>query len=241
LKFIYDNFKENKSWKDYFLEEGDILYHKGTCGIEIVNQLVLPSNKRRLALQLAHDSILANHMSNKKTLHRLASVFFWPTMKKEVRLYCKNCRNCQLIRKQTKFDNTTIKPVIRNESLFHTLSTDIFGPIPKSSSGHQYVLLMICHSSKFLEAEVIKSTTSKAVCEAMMKIFCRTAVPTIVYSDCASCYTSKLTEEFEQKLSISPKFITPRHSAGNGLIERQVQTFKRCLLHIIKKYEKAFE
>ena len=73
-----------------------------------------------------------------------------------------------------------------------------------------------------------------------MKIFCRTAIPIIVYSDCASYYTSKLTDEFEQRLSISPKFITPTHSAGNGLIERQVQTFKRCLHHIMKKYEKTW-
>ena len=103
LKFIYDKFNTNasNSWNNYFFEEGDILYHRGTCGVESVNQLVLPTTKRKLAIQLAHDSILGNHMSSKKTLHRLTSVFFWPTINKEVRLYCRNCKNCQLIRKQT--------------------------------------------------------------------------------------------------------------------------------------------
>ena len=118
---------------------------------------------------------------------------------------------------------------------------DAIGPIQPISAGkHQYALLLVDAYSRRTECVALKDLTAKATAQALLEIFSRTSIPKILASDNGSNFTSQLMNEFRKKLGITPRFTTPMHSSGAGLIERTVQNFKKCLHHVIAKYGSAW-
>ncbi|GFT15125.1 retrovirus-related Pol polyprotein from transposon 17.6 [Trichonephila clavipes] len=89
--------------------------------------------------------------------------------------------------------------------------------------------------SRWPEAIPLKSLTAKSMCEALLEILSRTGIPEVIVMDNATNFTASLTQEFLKILGACPRFSTPYHPEGNGLIERWNQTLKNMLHHIIRK------
>ncbi|GFX26527.1 retrovirus-related Pol polyprotein from transposon 17.6 [Trichonephila clavipes] len=89
--------------------------------------------------------------------------------------------------------------------------------------------------SRWPEAIPLKSLTAKSTCEALLEIFSRTRIPEVIVMDNATNFTASLTQEFLKILGACPRFSTPYHPEGNGLIERWNQTLKNMLHHIIRE------
>ena len=219
----------------YISEYDGLLYHKEIIGGTEVRQIVTPENRRGDVLRLAHDSVMGGHLAREKTLSRIKLSFWWPNMKSSVADYCTKCFECQGRRRKTCWDRVPITAITRPSESFEIVHVDIIGEIfPHSSSGHAYVLIMVDQYSRWPEAVPLRKLTAKATCEALLEIFARTGVASVVVSDQGSNFRSKMTIEFERILGTSPRFCTPMHPAANGSVERYNQTFKNMLHHIIQ-------
>jgi len=135
---------------EFFTRDIDkLLYRKTQMYGFQVYQLVLPESKRKQVIQLAHDSIWGGHFAFKKTLQRIQTTFYWPTMRQDIAKYTKSCKECQLKRRITVNDRVPITAVMRPPSFGDTLSIDVIGPLePPSSKGHKYVLCVIDQTTK---------------------------------------------------------------------------------------------
>ncbi|XP_055932014.1 uncharacterized protein K02A2.6-like [Argiope bruennichi] len=132
-------------------------------------------------------------------------------------------------------DKIPITPVLLPELPFEIVNIDLIGPIePPSARRHKYVLCLMNQHSRWPEAIPLRSLTAKATCDALLEIFMRTGIPNVIASDNGTNFISKLTQEFMKRLGCSPRFTTPNHPAGNGLIERYNRVFKNSLHHIIR-------
>ncbi len=60
-------------------------------------RLVVPESMRLKVLQLAHSVLWVGHLSQQKTLSRIASRFYWPKLYTNVVDFCKSCPECQLL------------------------------------------------------------------------------------------------------------------------------------------------
>ncbi|GFY17104.1 retrovirus-related Pol polyprotein from transposon 17.6 [Trichonephila clavipes] len=89
--------------------------------------------------------------------------------------------------------------------------------------------------SRWPEAILLKSLTAKSTCETLLEIFSRTRIPEVIVMDNATNFMASLTQEFLKILGACPRFSTPYHPEGNGLIERWNQTLKNMLHHIIRE------
>ncbi|GFV80950.1 retrovirus-related Pol polyprotein from transposon 297 [Trichonephila clavipes] len=157
-------------------------------------------------------------------------------MVKEIKAYCSSCHGCQLRKVIRSVDKIPITPVSRPELLFQVVNVDLIGPVdPVSSQGHKYILCLMDQHSRWPEAIPLKSLTAKSTCEALLKIFSRTGIPEVIVMDNATNFTASLTHEFLKILGACPRFSTPYHPEGNGLIERWNQTLKNMLHHIIRE------
>ncbi|KAL7306172.1 hypothetical protein TKK_0001617 [Trichogramma kaykai] len=58
-------------------------------------KLVLPKEKRAEALYEGHDELTSGHLGSRKTYLRIAALYFWPNMQKDVNEYVKSCFICQ--------------------------------------------------------------------------------------------------------------------------------------------------
>ena len=132
----------------WFYEENGMLYRHwqpleegGGLAIE---QLVLPVAVRRV---VAHQIPLAGHMGKKRTVLQR---FYWLSVYRDVAEWCKCCAICHKCSKGRKgYAPLTPLPII--EEPFGRIAMDIVGPLPRSTSGNKYILVVcdevsrLCH------------------------------------------------------------------------------------------------
>ncbi|GFU27082.1 retrovirus-related Pol polyprotein from transposon 412 [Trichonephila clavipes] len=227
--------------KGGYVIENDILYHEELLGGNRIKQLVIPEMRKREILEIAHESVFGAHLGAHKTIQRIKFSFYWPGMVKEIKAYCSSCHGCQLKKVIRSVDKIPITHVSRPELPFQVVNVDLIGPVdPVSSQGHKYILCLMDQHSRWPEAIPLKSLTAKSTCEALLEIFSRTGIPEVIVMDNATNFTASLTQEFLKILGACPRFSTPYHPEGNGLIERWNQTLKNMLHHIIREEGRSF-
>jgi chemotaxis protein histidine kinase CheA len=211
-----------------------VLFHDAVCGGLGVRQLVVPAEKRKQIMSVAHDTLWAMHFASSKTAQRILAHFYWPRLQRDVDQYVQTCDNCQLRSRRTKRDRVPIQAVDRPEHPFEICQVDVIGPFEtKSAKGHAYVLTLICMSTKYPYAEPLKGLTSKETCDALMRIFCHTGIPRVIVSDNGTNFVSCGCLQLMDNLGIEVRHATPAHPQANGGIERFNQTFKAMLHHIM--------
>ncbi|GFW00150.1 retrovirus-related Pol polyprotein from transposon 297 [Trichonephila clavipes] len=127
-----------------------------------------------------------------------------------------------------------LKIVSRPELPFQVVNVNLISPVDPVSS-QKYILCLMDQHSRWPEAIPLKSLTAKSTRETLLEIFSRTGIPEVIVMDNATNFTASLTQECLKILGACPRFSTPYHPEGNGLIERWNQTLKNMLHHIIRE------
>ena len=138
----------------------------------VVHQIVVPKRYRQDILSLAHDAPLAGHLGISKTYSKILNHFFWPKLKKDVMEYCRSCHVCQMVGKPNQvIPPAPLQPIPAVDEAFSNILIDCVGPLPKSKSGNQYLLTIMCKSTRFPEAIPLRNITTKNVVKALTKFF----------------------------------------------------------------------
>ena len=228
---------------EFFVRDLDkLLYRKTNMFGFQVHQLVLPESKRLQVLQMAHDSLFeGGHFAFKKTLQRVQTCFYWPTMRRDIERYTQSCKHCQMHKRVTVHDRVPIQAVMRPPAFGDTLSVDLVGPLdPPSSRGHKYILCAVDQTTKWAEVACLRAATAKETCDALLLIFARIGIPRILVCDNATNLVSQLNKKFLETLGIEVRTSTPFHPEGNSIVERFIQTLKK-LLRVVVSSDKPRE
>jgi len=95
----------NKGDDHYFLKSGVLLRSwRDTLAPpeSSIHQIVVPASLRPQLLQIAHEIPAAGHMGVAKTQSRLLRHFFWPSIFRDTKSFCRSCDICQLLGKGKK-------------------------------------------------------------------------------------------------------------------------------------------
>ena len=92
------------------------------------------------------------------------------------------------------------------------------GPLPTSSKGKKYILVVTDIFSKWVEAFALRSTDT-------VLVICRYGVPTTLHSDQGANLTGQVISSLCKRLGIKRTQTTAYHPQGNG----QVEHFNRTL------------
>ena len=103
---------------------------------------------------------------------------------------------------------------------------DIVGPLPRSRSGNQYILVVCDYATRYPEAVPLRSIDAETITEELMKLFC---IPEEVLTDQGSNFTSQLLKEIYSMLHVSPIRTSPYHPQTDGLVEMFNQTLKAMI------------
>jgi hypothetical protein len=209
----------------YHVNNG-LLFHRDRILGQKVNRLVLPIDRRKTILSLAHDT---SHVSAKRTRQRLQPTFHWPTMRSDVNKYCLSCLKCQLRRRKTYLDRTPISAIKRASFAFQHWFIDTFQLSANLPLKYNHCLVCVDSFSRWPAAFPLRKVTAKAVCDCLIQLFSHTNLPTTISSDNASTFCSEMNKVFLQRFGIAPLFITPTHASANGLSERMVQSLKNMI------------
>ncbi|XP_026021698.1 uncharacterized protein LOC113021315 isoform X1 [Astatotilapia calliptera] len=159
----------SESPTSYFVQDGVLMrrWSSDRCGLPGATQVVVPKPHRGQVLSLAHDASMAGHLGVNKTYHRVLRNFFWPGLKADVVAYCRTCSTCQMAGKPNRpIPPAPLHPIPVIGEPFEKVILDCVGPLPKTKSGHQYILTIMCSATRFPEAIPLRTLKAKPVIKA---------------------------------------------------------------------------
>ncbi|XP_035266158.1 uncharacterized protein LOC118223565 isoform X2 [Anguilla anguilla] len=217
----------------YFLIEQGLLYRVSRVKEERVHQLLVPKTYISKVLYLAHTHLLGAHLGAEKTYERIIERFYWPGVKRAVEEYCRHCADCQLHSPKVKYKNPLIPlPII--EVPFHRIAMDIVGPLPRSSRGHKYILVILDYATRFPEAIPLRTATGKAVARELFLLFSRVGIAAEILTDQGSCFMSTVLKAMCGLLKVKQVRTSVYHPQTDGLVERFNHTLKQMMRKMIE-------
>ena len=224
-----------KGEKGYTFDNGLLIHTLTTPAEQIYTRIVVPSNRRKELLKLAHCSILGGHFSHGKTTELLNRKFTWPGMSVDVKTLCSQCSSCQKA-SRAGAGKVPLQPLPVLDVPFTKLAFDLVGPLPRTKSGYKYLLTSICLASKYPEAISLKRVDVESVAEGLCEVFSRTGIPAQILTDQGSVFTSKLMKQLCLILDVKHIKSSPYHPESNGCLERWHATLKATLRKYPEKY-----
>ena len=79
-----------------------------------------------------------------------------------------------------------------SEPIEHVL-VDCVGPLPKTKSGNQFLLTIMCVATRYPEAIPLRKITSQSVVKALIKFFSTFGLPKIVQTDQGTNFLSGIS------------------------------------------------
>ncbi|XP_036003896.1 uncharacterized protein LOC118566311 [Fundulus heteroclitus] len=196
----------------------------------VTHQVVLPTECRRQVLALAHDHPLSGHLGINKTYKKVLRHFFWPGLKSAVSQYCRTCRVCQVAGKPNQvIPPAPLSPIPVMGEPFERVIVDCVGPLPKTKSGNQFILTMMCASTRFPEAVPLRKITALVVTKALVKFFSVFGLPKVVQTDQGTNFKSRTFAQALKELGIEHVTSSAYHPESQGALERFHQTLKAML------------
>lgn len=202
---------------------------------------VIPQEGRNVLLQKCHDDPTSGHTGIFKTFGRLRLQGYWPEMKKSCIDYVKRCQVCQEVKKskQAPAGLMGCKNVI--SAPFEVLSTDLIGPLTRSSSQNTYLSVTTDFFSKYVFLKPLREATAKKLIKHFKEdIILVHGAPKQIIVDNGSQYRSKEFKKMCKGFYIDLYFniaYNPRHNPT----ERTNQTIENMICSYIRGNQKKWD
>ena len=218
----------------HFAIKNKLLYQVVKRNDECVELLLVPRPFVQSVLQLAHSHLLGAHLGVEKTLDRIKARFHWPGVKRAVEDYCRSCPECQQVALKPHFRGPLIPlPIISVP--FSRIAMDLVGPLPKSSRGHQYILVILDYATRYPEAIPLRTMASKGIARELVLMFSRVGIPEEILTDQGTPFMSRIMKDLCKLMQIKQLRTSVYHPQTDGLVER----FNRTLKQMLKKVMEA--
>ena len=210
--------------------------------LTVNHQIVVPRVYRPEILNLAHETPMSGHLGVNKTYHKILNHFYWPGIKSDVSKHCLSCHTCQIVGKTNQtIPKAHLQPISAFDEPFIRITIDCVGPLPKTKSGCQYLLTIMCASTRFPEAIPLRNIKTKTIVKALVKFFTFVGLPRSVQSDQGSNFMSIIFQQVMYELGITQYKSSVYHPESQDALERFHQTLKNMIRSYCFNTEKAWD
>lgn len=204
-------------------------------------KLVIPKESRRDLIKRYHDDITAGHLGVYKTFHRLARLFYWKGMRNDVSRYVQRCQICLKVKPEQKRPAGFMGKPLEITKCWQVISTDLCGPLPRSSHGNQYILVVTDNFSKFSLFFPLRRATALAVTKLMKEqIFMVFGVPQHIKCDNGVQFRSREFSQLCQKFGVRTIF-NPNYSPHCNPTERVNRVLKSMLSAYVGENQRKWD
>ena len=88
-----------------------------------------------------------------------------------------------------------LQPIPAIDEPFSRIIIDCVGPLPNTKSGNEYILTIMCASTRFPEAILLRNIKTKTIVKALVKFFTFVGLPKSVQSDQGSNFMSGIFQQ----------------------------------------------
>ncbi|PIK34685.1 Retrovirus-related Pol polyprotein from transposon [Apostichopus japonicus] len=155
-------------WDRLKRKEG-VLYREleSDSGNSVMLQLIVPKKLQQEILTQAHNHRLSGHLMAKKTLGRIRDKFYWSGYRRSVENWCRGCDQCASRKGPSKKFNAELKQYGSGHTM-QRCAMDIMGPLPKSTRGNRYVLVIADYFTKWTEAYPMADMEAETVARLLV-------------------------------------------------------------------------
>ncbi|UYV74885.1 hypothetical protein LAZ67_12001673, partial [Cordylochernes scorpioides] len=236
-KFI-ESVKKNlngsrRSIAQNFKEEDGCLFKKNPNPEGRAWLLVVPEKKKREIMKEYHNHMSNGHLGVARTMYRIKSKYFWPSMLKDVSEFVKTCHLCQSRKGSNQLPSGLLQPIPPANFPFERNGIDFVGPLPSTKNRKKWIIVLTDYYTRYAETRAVSEATVKEVSKFLVEdIFLRHGAPQYLISDRGSQFTSNLMKEVMKTCKIKHCFTTSYHPQTNGLTER----LNRTLINMLSMY-----
>ena len=177
---------------------------------------------QRKLLYEVHDAPTGGHLGQRKTLHKLQSLCYWPGMQKDVEDYVQGCVVCGAVKPSQKMPAGLLQPLPIPHRPWEVISMDFVGPLARTKQYDNAVLSVVCKFSK--QAHLIATTTEvTAVKTAKLlidRVFKLHGLPTAIVSDRDPRFTAGVWKEVFAAWGTQLRMSSSYHPQTDGQTER---------------------
>ena len=124
---------------------------------------------------------------------------------------------------------------------FSRIIVGCVGPLPKTRSGNQYLLTIMCATSRFPEAIPLRNIKAKTIVKALTKFFTLVGLPSSIQSDQGSNFMSGVFQQVMYELGVTQYKSSAYHPQSQGALERWHQTLKNMMRIYCFETEKEWD
>jgi len=198
-------------------------------------QIVVPHSFQHSILQQLHNQ--SGHLGVHKTLEKVKERYYWPGYESDISTWIRECQQCQQRKPPPQTQHAPLG-TITSDYPFEKLSWDIMGPLPLSSAGNRYIVVITDLFSKWVEAFPIKSTDTETLATLLIdEVVCRFGVPHYIHSDQGANLISNLMATVCERLGIKQTHTSGYHPQGNGQVERFNRTLESMLSMVVNDHQ----
>ena len=207
-------------WDKLYLDENDILKRK----FHNQSQLVLPlylATLRYVIYEELHDKM--GHLGTDRATHLARERVYWPKMESDIVHYITKVCRCLKQRHPHQRQRAPLQS-ITSSCPMDLISID-FVHLETSSGGYQYILTIVDHFIRYLQAYATKDNSAKSAAMHLFEdLIPRFGIPSRLLHDQGTEFENGLFHNIEKLCGITRSRTTPYHPETNGQCERMNQT-----------------
>ncbi|XP_063604943.1 uncharacterized protein LOC134780253 isoform X2 [Penaeus indicus] len=207
-----------KSAKKFVIED-KMMYYVGKDGSE--KRLVLYTNEEKNKAfeecHVLHKS--GEHCGRTKTLHRLASKYYWTNMVEDIVAMIVRCKTCEFNKL-----NRPNQRYVRVTEPWEVVSIDIIGQFVTSDRGHVFVAVIIDMFTKYTVAVPLRDTTVADLTSAIQGIVFQQGPPRKFISDQNEDFIKELNQGLEMDVGLVGNVVAVSKTQINRPDEASIKT-----------------
>ncbi|KAJ9527854.1 hypothetical protein QJQ45_005500 [Haematococcus lacustris] len=201
------------------------------------DKVVVPNDSelRNHILHEMHDAVYSGHVGISKTLERVSRVFWWNTMRADVRYYVSTCDACQRDKASSLRPGGLLNPLSIPDYRWESVSMDSITKLPAGSHGYDAICVFVDRLSKMVHfvpcREDLKARRfAQLFIDHVYKLH---GMPAELISDRGSLFTSVFWREVTRRCGSKPALSSSYHPQSDGQTERYNRVLEEMLRHYI--------
>ncbi|GJU46171.1 putative reverse transcriptase domain-containing protein [Tanacetum coccineum] len=171
------------------------------------------------------------HPGVDKMYYDLRDMYWWLGMKKEVAIYVSKCLTCAKVKAEHQRPSGLLQPPEIPEWKWEKIAIDFITKLPRSSSGHDAIWVIVDRLTKSAHFLAIREDYSMEKLARLYidEIVARHGVPTSIISDRDGRFTSRFLQTMQKALGTRLDMSTIYHPQTDGQSERTIQMLEDML------------
>jgi hypothetical protein len=184
-----------------------------------------------------HDAPTGGHFGFDKTLESVARRFWWPTLRRDVQLYCQTCPTCQRTKASNQLPAGLLQPLPTPDAPWEQVTMDLLFSLPTTAKGHTGLVVFVDRLTKYFRvAPCNVDITAEGVASAFLDSVVRHhGVPKVLISDRDPRFVAGFWRELQRALGTTMRMSTAGHPETDG----QTENANRTLLRMLRSYCQA--